>query len=522
MKNLIMNKINIIICVLLISVFTSSDVFSQLSLQWVKYSNSGAGTSGEEARSLCIDNYFNVNVTGAGEGNVYKILKYDTYGNLRWNFSYPGGTANKIIFNGNDNCFISGSNGLLKLNSLGNLTLLKNGNFTDILLGQDNKIYALSDSSNKTIITDKYNLDGSNLWTVYKTSTQYTFYYPWSLFMGVDNKINIMGRFVSNYLFWSEGPLYISYDTLGSLAYSGAFPLGARNGIRNDHSNHNFFAGYWDLNVWHSKILLYKVNTGNSVVDTTFYTGSGNGRNEPYDIVCDNNGNIYLACRSWGVAVDYDYVILKFNSNGDFEWEYRYNGSENSYDAASKIKLDNNGNIYASGTVTLNAHGIQIYTVKLSSSGELLWSDKFSRYDSATDSNYVNDLQVDTDGNVYVCGKSRNSSTGKYDFMTLKYLNSTISVNTENVIVKDFNIIQHYPNPFNPETNFKFTLSKNTNLKINIYSIDGKQLTQLINSYFSPGEYTVKWDAGSFPSGVYFISFESEHFKEIRKAVLNK
>lgn len=516
-----MNKINIIICVLLISVFTSSDVFSQLSLQWVKYSNGSSGTSNEEARSLCIDNYFNVNVTGAGEGNVYKILKYDTYGNLRWNFSYPDGTANKIIFNGIDKYFISGSNGLLKLNSLGNLSLITSGNFKDLILGKDNYIYSLGDSSNRKIITQKYDLNGSLIWSKVFGYPNYH-YFLIDFFQGVDNKINVMGWYSVLILFYSVGPVNLSYDTLGILTYNGSSPNGCIKGIGNFVSHYNFFTGSLDQSPWHSKLFLYKANTSNIIVDTTYYVGSGNGLNEPIDMVSGNDGNIYIACRSWGVAVDYDYVILKFNSNGDLIWEYRYNGSENSYDAASKIKLDNNGNIYASGTVTLNAHGIQIYTVKLSPTGNLLWSDKFSRYDSATDSNYVNDLQVDTDGNVYVCGKSRNSSTGKYDFMTLKYLNSTISVNTENVIVKDFNIIQNYPNPFNPETNFKFTLSKNTNLKINIYSIDGKQLTQLINSYFSPGEYTVKWDAGSFPSGVYFVSFESDHFKEIRKAVLNK
>lgn len=519
MINLIINKKSIIICVLLISVFTSSDVFSQLNLQWVKYSN---GSTNEEARSLCIDNNFNVNVTGAGEGNVYKILKYDTYGNLRWNFSYPGGTANKIIFNGIDEYFISGSNGLLKLNSLGNLSLLRIGNITDIILGKDNYIYSSGDTSIRTITTQKYDLNGSLIWSKVYGITYYN-YNSYNIFQGIDNKINVMGKyftFIIGYL--TTGPVYLSYDTLGNLTYSGSYPYGSVKGTGNYISHYNFFTGSMDQSPWHSNLLLYKMNASNTVVDTTHYVGLGNGKNEPIDMVSGNDGNIYIACKSWGVAVDYDFVVLKFNSNGELIWEYRYNGSENSYDVASKIKLDNNGNIYASGTVTLNAHGIQIYTVKLSPEGELLWSDKFSRYDSATDTNYVNDLQVDTDGNIYVCGKSRNSSTGKYDFLTFKYLNTTTSVNNDNPVVKDFDIFQNYPNPFNPETNFKFILSKKINLKINIYNIEGKLLTQLVNSYFSPGEHTVKWEAGSFPSGIYFVSFESDNFKQIRKAVLNK
>lgn len=517
-----MNIKSIIISVILISVLSSSEVFSQLSLQWVKYTNGSSDTSDEEARSLCIDNNFNVNIAGSGAGNVYKILKYDTFGTLRWNFYYPGGAANKIIFNGNDNYFISGSNGLLKLTSLGKLSLIRSGNIADIILGKDNKIYSSGDSSNQIILTQKYDLNGSLIWSKVYGAPYYRYFFNY-LFQGVDNKVNVMGRYATFTIgFLTQGPVNLSYDTLGNLTYSGSSPNTCIKGAGNYFSNYNFFTGYLDQSPWHNKLLLYKANSMNTILDTTYYTGLGNGRNEPFDIVCDNNGNVYIACKSWGVAVDYDFVVLKFNSSGDFVWEYRYNGSENSYDAATKIKTDSSGNIYASGTVTLNAHGIQIYTVKLSPAGELLWSDKFSRYDSANDSNYVNDLQVDTDGNVYVCGKSRSSSTGKYDFMTLKYLNSTVSVNNENVIIKDFNILQNYPNPFNPETNFKFTLSKQSNLIINIYSIDGKQLTQLVNSNFSPGEYIVKWDAGSFPSGVYFVSFESDNFKEIRKAVLNK
>jgi hypothetical protein len=82
--------------------------------------------------------------------------------------------------------------------------------------------------------------------------------------------------------------------------------------------------------------------------------------------------------------------------------------------------------------------------------------------------------------------------------------------------------LNNYPNPFNPETNLKFILGKSASVKINIYGVDGKKLTQLVNSYYSPGEHEVKWNAASFPSGVYFISYESGNFKEIKKAILSK
>ncbi len=151
------------------------------------------------------------------------------------------------------------------------------------------------------------------------------------------------------------------------------------------------------------------------------------------------------------MAVDYDFVVLKYNSNLELQWEYRFNGSENSFDSADKIKLDNSGNVYASGITKINLRGTNIYTVKLSPEGQLLWSDKFNRDNSPTDTNYINDLQLDNYGNIYVCGKSRNSSTQRYDYLVLKYSNPTSITNNSEILNKKYYLLQNYPNPFNPK-----------------------------------------------------------------------
>jgi len=170
----------------------------------------------------------------------------------------------------------------------------------------------------------------------------------------------------------------------------------------------------------------------------------------------------------------------------------------------------------------MSLRGINIYTVQLSPDGQLLWSDKFNRDNSPTDTNYINDLQLDNYGNIYVCGKSRNSSTQRYDYLVLKYSNPTSITNNSEILNKQFYLLQNYPNPFNPETKISFRLPDRADVKINVFDSKGKKLVELVNSSYPRGEHTVLWNALNFPSGVYFISLESGRFRDIRKAVLIK
>lgn len=514
-----MPRQSLIIYFFFLLIVFSSKSFSQLNLEWAQYYHSSSlTTNDEQAVSLCLDDQLNIHVAGAA--GTAKILKYDRNGNLSWDL-YSSGVPNRIIFNGIGNFYISTNTGLYKLTNSGTLSIIGGGNTIDVIKGNDNFIYS-STNENHSVVIYKFNLNGNLIWFRTKQGSGPSSYWPTGMFQGVDNKINILGRYSYSTSFgtWG-GTIFLTYDTLGNSLFDGDYPLGSILAAGDNFSNKNFFTGYRDYSTWHSDLLLYKLNSNNTAEDTIVFNGDGNGRDEPFAIETDNNGSIYVACRSWGVSVNYDFVVLKFNVNGDLIWQYRYNGSENSYDAAKKIKIGNDGNIYASGTVTLNSHGIQIYTVKLSPSGNLLWSDKFSRYNSNIDSNYVNDLQLDRYNNIYVCGKSRNSTTNKFDFVTIKYSDPTV-IKNQNVNVEDFRILQNYPNPFNPDTYLKFILSKNTNVKINIFNTSGKMLLQLANSEFTQGEHTLIWNAASFPSGVYFISYETDNIKQIKKAILTK
>jgi hypothetical protein len=93
----------------------------------------------------------------------------------------------------------------------------------------------------------------------------------------------------------------------------------------------------------------------------------------------------------------------------------------------------------------------------------------------------------------------------------------------------DYYVNQNYPNPFNPVSKIEFGLPKQSFVKINIYDITGREVTVLVNNKLDAGTYEVSWQAGSYPSGVYFYRIEASQsgspagaFVETRKMVLVK
>lgn len=57
---------------------------------------------------------------------------------------------------------------------------------------------------------------------------------------------------------------------------------------------------------------------------------------------------------------------------------------------------------------------------------------------------------------------------------------------------------------------------------IAIYDLLGREVTTLVNEQLKPGTYEVEWDAGNYPSGVYFYRLSSENFSMTKKLILLK
>jgi len=85
----------------------------------------------------------------------------------------------------------------------------------------------------------------------------------------------------------------------------------------------------------------------------------------------------------------------------------------------------------------------------------------------------------------------------------------TISVNENETVVKDFKLHQNYPNPFNPSTQISFNLDKAMEVKLGVYSIDGKFIKELTSGYKPAGEYRFNFNGENLSSGIYNYVLET-------------
>lgn len=120
---------------------------------------------------------------------------------------------------------------------------------------------------------------------------------------------------------------------------------------------------------------------------------------------------------------------------------------------------------------------------------------------------------VDQNNELYVC-----CLNGIYKFNDL-----IIGINgNNNSLPQNFFLDQNYPNPFNPSTTINYSVEKAVNVSIKIYSVLGREVAQLVNEYKQPGNYSVKWNAENFPSGIYVYRMSVDGLSIDKKMVLLK
>ena len=85
-----------------------------------------------------------------------------------------------------------------------------------------------------------------------------------------------------------------------------------------------------------------------------------------------------------------------------------------------------------------------------------------------------------------------------------------------------FSLSNNYPNPFNNSTTFKIAVPIEGPLKLVIYDILGRKVTDLVNGSLTAGYHEVRWNAQTAASGIYFARLQSQEAVSIKKITLIK
>jgi len=88
-------------------------------------------------------------------------------------------------------------------------------------------------------------------------------------------------------------------------------------------------------------------------------------------------------------------------------------------------------------------------------------------------------------------------------------------------------LLNPWPNPFNPDTNIPFSLHKDEGVTLEIYNLRGQKITTLLDENKAAGRYQVVWNAKDsngreLSSGVYMLRMKAGKYQSDRKLMLVK
>ena len=85
-----------------------------------------------------------------------------------------------------------------------------------------------------------------------------------------------------------------------------------------------------------------------------------------------------------------------------------------------------------------------------------------------------------------------------------------------------FELSQNFPNPFNPSTQISYSIEKKGLVTLKVYDVAGKEVASLINEVQNEGAYSVSFNGGNIPSGIYYYKLESNGNTDVKKMMLVK
>ncbi len=295
------------------------------------------------------------------------------------------------------------------------------GSETLIADSSEEFVYTAGATGN-TFITMKIDHEGELIW-----EESYTFpgsYYVSACEVKIDQYNNIyVSGYCDNWNLSTTKYIVIKYDQNGNELWTTVC----------DYVDYRPSSIVWlDIDEQQNVYVATRFATGTSISDylTIKYDMNGEelwhvihdgiyGDDVPSDILVDGAGNIFVIGLSEMANDDYDYLLMKYNSDGILQWEERYNAHCEYRYLYPRIALDESENICLIGMQAIEPDNYDFAIMKFDQDGNTLWSHSYSgTYQNSWD--HPEDLIIDDSGNIYVLGSFQNEYSYT-DMVILKY-----------------------------------------------------------------------------------------------------
>jgi hypothetical protein len=236
----------------------------------------------------------------------------------------------------------------------------------------------------------------------------------------------------------------------------------------------------------------------------------GDWRNEEArEIIETADGGYIFAGRRANPEIEYEYYIMKIDSQGDSLWAFA--------DTAAQAP----GIFHSLTTASTGGYALLGYTwnridaYKISDSGVLSWSKSFA--DDPVITRYSRSIIQSEDGSYFLCGHNN------YDIWVVKLAPDITGIDDEIAILPNqITLHQNYPNPFNAKTTISFELAEPGDIELSLYDLLGRKVSIITNGHYGAGPHDITFDAGELTSGIYFYNLKAGEISETKSMILLK
>jgi uncharacterized delta-60 repeat protein len=377
---------------------------AQATLDWVQRYN-GTANGFDFARAVALADSGNIYVTGISQGSGtfddYATIKHGPDGQVLWTQRYNGPAG-------------------------------EFDNALALAVGDDGSVYVTGFSTGVGTFNDfatvKYSSAGMQQWVARYDGPVSDF--DNAVAIAIDDSGHVYVTGSSPGANFATEFATIKYDSAGNELWIARYGASAMAGdypyaLAVDTAGNVYVTGASYDNTFTPNFATVKYNAAGIQQWVRRYVGPGGGVDEPHDIAVDSDGNIYVTGASMSASSDFDYLTIKYNSNGDSLWIRRYNGpAGNGTDTPIALELDGSMNIYVTGYSTGNGSGTDMLTIKYGHDGVERWA---ARYNGPADpEDFANAIAVDAFGNVFVAGRSGNFT--EFDYTTVSYDSSGVEL----------------------------------------------------------------------------------------------
>jgi len=184
-------------------------------------------------------------------------------------------------------------------------------------------------------------------------------------------------------------------------------------------------------------------------------------------------------------------------------------------DPPSNLTITNAGNIHASPNLSWTASTTPGVTYEVQRCTSYYQSCNWQTLATTTSTSYTDfGLQISTQANAddeyrYQVKASAPGLAPKFSNTYATWGITPFKGFQESVSEVDtpgpYSLSKAYPNPFNPETRFSFTVGSRSDVQVTLHDVTGRAVQVLATGAFERGEHSVRFDAGNLPSGTYLV-----------------